>query len=149
MLKPSQGSCSNRRFLTIHHTHTGHCRRPAAAYPALIGQPQNHFGNSLFSLKRRRCIVKERITEHWHQIDRVLVGKLRLSPTFGQCDDTGDDDEDQSKHLNEGQSHLSARGHGHTPAVDRHDKRYGDQKTNGKRQVCRSKSCPSWTCRAG
>lgn len=55
----------------------------------------------------------------------LTVGKPRYlcPPTFGQRDDTGDDDEDQSKHFNESQGDLSARGHGHTPAVDCYDKR--------------------------
>lgn len=57
------------------------------------------------------------------------------SPTFGQCNDTRDDDEDQSKHLNESQRDLSARGHGHTPAVDCHDKCFRYPKTNDERKV--------------
>lgn len=44
-------------------------------------------------------------------------------PTFGQGDDAGDDDEDQSEHLNKGQRHLCARRQGHAPAVDGHHKR--------------------------
>lgn len=45
------------------------------------------------------------------------------SPTFDQGDDARDDDEDQSQHLNKSQRHLSARRHGHAPAVDGHDER--------------------------
>lgn len=48
---------------------------------------------------------------------------------MSQGDDTGDDDEDQSEHLNEGEGDLSARGRAHTPAVDRHDERYTEKKS--------------------
>lgn len=62
--------------------------------------------------KPRCCIIKV-TSESCHC--------LQLQ-TFGQSDDTRDDDEDQSKQLDEGQGDLSAWGHGHAPAVDCHYK---------------------------
>lgn len=65
--------------------------------------------------------------------------------TFGQSDDTRNDDEDQSKHLDEGQGDLSAGGHGDAPAVDRHHKRcrHRTGSTRKGKEKSRSASVPT------
>ncbi len=50
-----------------------------------------------------------------------------VSLTIDQSHDSWDDDQNQSKHLDEGQQDLCTSCHGHTPAVQCHHKRLAEQ----------------------